>query len=202
MNGNDSQGGGFGSGGFLSGSDSPSPSPSLKPFGGGAGFNPQPQPTSQPQNSLHGSGFNPNETETFEAQSPNFNSGSSYNAYTPPTAADSSSASQITSAPHLALIPGLVFGIVSVALSLYVLVGPIRAIDKEQLFFSGLAWFIAAILGISSLGLYFSKDTALRSASLYQDVAWKKVLYFAVLVLIAIGTVLSAFLFAQYVGKQ
>lgn len=115
-------------------------------------------------------------------------------------ARSASKSSSINSAPVQFLAPSLICAVVSLAISIFVITSPIRAIDNEQLIYSVIAWLFA-LVGIPALWLYFTKDTEARSAGAYQSEGWKTAVYWVVIVGLGVAILMSAWLFAQWFGK-
>lgn len=108
---------------------------------------------------------------------------------------------QQNSAPSPRLIPGLAMGLVSILLSLYLFFSATAATETKYLVFSVIAWGLAGILGIGSLGWYFTGDAKARAEGNYLSVDWKNFLYWVTLAVLAVAVVLSAIHVALWFGK-
>ena len=86
-------------------------------------------------------------------------------------------------------------------LSGYTYFSSLREIDTTWGVLSGIAWLLAGVLGVSALGLYFTKNTQVKAEGPYQEIGWKQGLFYATLAVLIIAGVLSAILFALWVGR-
>ena len=107
-----------------------------------------------------------------------------------------------TSAPHLMLVPSLVLALISLVMLAVASFGPLRSIDAQWGVLSGVAWALSGIVGVSALGLYFSKNTQARAEGLYEIVGWKQALFYATVAALVIAVVLSSVMFALWFGRQ
>lgn len=181
--------------------------------GGGGGFGAGPvQPTQPPQPSQSAQPAQPAWPATATTPQPTQQSSWSSSRTEPDTAdfpavskpsraaRSASKSSSINSAPVQFLAPSLICAVVSLAISIFVITSPIRDIDNEQLIYSVIAWLFA-LVGISALWLYFTKDTEAKSAGAYQSEGWKTAVYWVVIVGLGVAILMSAWLFAQWFGK-
>jgi hypothetical protein len=67
---------------------------------------------------------------------------------------------------------------------------------------SAIGWLLAGPIAIGVLALFMSRDTLRRSAPVYLRPNWITAVYSVVMLLIAIGVVVSAFGFAIWVGRR
>ncbi|WP_277100581.1 hypothetical protein [Corynebacterium riegelii] len=107
-----------------------------------------------------------------------------------------------TSAPHLMLVPSLALAVISLVMLAIAGFGPLRSIDAQWGVLSGVAWALSGIVGVSALGLYFSKNTQARAEGLYQIVGWKQALFYVTVAALVIAVVLSSIMFALWFGRQ
>lgn len=107
-----------------------------------------------------------------------------------------------TSAPHTLLLPSLILALVSLILDAIVGFGPLRSIDTQWGVLTGVAWALSGIVGVSALGLYFTKNTEARANGLYEIVGWKQTLFYATIAALAIAVVISSVMFALWFGRQ
>lgn len=109
--------------------------------------------------------------------------------------------SRATSAPVLRLLPSLVCGVISLVLSVVITFGGHQATDTSFAVLAFVAWALAGVVGITALGWYFSEDNERRGSGLYLEVDWKRVLYWATVVVLVIAVIWSAVNIAQWAGK-
>lgn len=193
------------------------PQPGSGPAGGGWGANspqgggwgaqptpPQPAPPQpQPAQPQPAQSYSPApETQSYGGATsptpPSYGPGSQGGS----TAASSSAGDfTTTSAPHLMLLPSLILAAVSLILCAVVGFGPLRSIDTGWGVFSGIAWALSGIVGVSALGLYFTKNTEARAAGMYEYVGWKQGLFYATVAALVIAVVVSSIMFALWFGK-
>ena len=107
-----------------------------------------------------------------------------------------------TSAPHLMLVPSLVLAVISLVMLTITGFGPLRSIDAQWGVLSGIAWALSGIVGVSALGLYFSKNTQARAEGLYEIVGWKQALFYVTVAALVVAVVLSSIMFALWFGRQ
>ena len=107
----------------------------------------------------------------------------------------------IHSAPVHLLLPSLVLGIAAMSICAYLDFGPHTATDQAYKTFSVIAWFIAGIIGVGLVGVYFIADTHRRAESFYSFIGWKTALYWCTCAVITGGVIWSAIDIAHWVGK-
>lgn len=118
-----------------------------------------------------------------------------------PFSGSSSESLPPTSAPAARLAPSLVMGALSILLSLYLFLSSAAATETRYLIIASIAWVLAGVLGIGTLGWYFTGDATARAEGNYLSVDWKNLLYWATLVVLAVSVVLSAVHIALWFGK-
>ncbi|PRQ10577.1 hypothetical protein C1Y63_10715 [Corynebacterium sp. 13CS0277] len=107
----------------------------------------------------------------------------------------------IHSAPAHLLLPSLVLGVAAMAVCAYLDFGSHTATDQAYKTFSVIAWFMAGILGVGLVGVYFIADTRRRAESFYSFIGWKTALYWVTCAVITGGVIWSAIDIAHWVGK-
>lgn len=100
------------------------------------------------------------------------------------------------------LVPSLALAVISLVMLAIAGFGPLRSIDAQWGVLSGVAWALSGIVGVSALGLYFSKNTQARAEGLYQIVGWKQALFYVTVAALVIAVVLSSIMFALWFGRQ
>ena len=138
-----------------------------------------------------GGGYNPSQ-EGFSA---------THNAQ-PGGALGESGQLAFTSAPHLLLLPSLISGIIAVVLSLVLFTDAFTVSNSKYLPIAAGAWAFAGIVGIGCFGPYFRADNAQRTSGIYQVIGWKQGLYWATVIAVLLGIVLSAIHLGLWVGKN
>lgn len=108
----------------------------------------------------------------------------------------------ITSAPVARLVPSLVMGVISVVLSVFLFLSSTTATDSSYLPLTLVAWVLAGVLGIGALGMYFKGDADARASGMFVSIGWKEALYWATIVVLGLGVLLSAIHAGLYVGKN
>lgn len=189
---------GWGSGGGW-GAPQPGSGPSSQPAAPGGGWGSAPSgggwgSPAQPQQPAWGQ----ETTQSFGTSS--FGGGS--NANSQPEYGNQSDEFTTTSAPHLMLVPSLVLALISLVMLAIAGFGPLRSIDAQWGVLSGVAWALSGIVGVSALGLYFSKNTQARAEGLYEIVGWKQALFYVTVAALVIAVVLSSIMFALWFGRQ
>lgn len=107
-----------------------------------------------------------------------------------------------TTAPVARLVPSLVMGVISVVISLVLFFSSTTATDSSYLPLTMAAWVLAGVLGIGALGVYFKGDADARASGMFVSVGWKEALYWATIVVLGLGVLLSAIHAGLYVGKN
>lgn len=107
-----------------------------------------------------------------------------------------------TSAPHALLLPSLILALIALIIDAVVGFGPLRSIDTQWGVLTGIAWALSGIVGVSALGLYFTKNTEARANGLYEIVGWKQTLFYATVAVLVIAVVMSSIMFALWFGRQ
>ncbi|WP_311356526.1 hypothetical protein [Corynebacterium riegelii] len=176
------------------------------PSGGGWGSpSPQQAQPSQPQQPSWGQ-----DTTQSLGRDSSFDRGSfggtpssfGSNANSQPEYGDQPDEFTTTSAPHLMLVPSLALAVISLVMLAIAGFGPLRSIDAQWGVLSGVAWALSGIVGVSALGLYFSKNTQARAEGLYEIVGWKQALFYVTVAALVIAVVLSSIMFALWFGRQ
>ncbi|ANR63593.1 hypothetical protein C627_13380 [Corynebacterium glutamicum ZL-6] len=109
---------------------------------------------------------------------------------------------RLQSAPTEWILPGLVLGLISLGLNAWITFGAPVATDNLFLIVAGIAWVLAGILSVLSIGKYMSAVNERKSTGFYTEVPWKKALFTATVVLLVFAVVWSALDIALWVGKQ
>lgn len=109
---------------------------------------------------------------------------------------------RLQSAPTEWILPGLVLGLISLGLNAWITFGAPVATDNLFLIVAGIAWVLAGILSVLSIGKYMSAVNERKSTGFYTEVPWKKALFTATAVLLVFAVVWSALDIALWVGKQ
>ena len=131
--------------------------------------------------------------------------GGTQSPFTPPAPTGpeaGTTALAITSAPVARLVPSLVMGVISVVLSVFLFLSSTTATDSSYLPLTLVAWVLAGVLGIGALGVYFKGDADARASGMFVSVGWKEALYWATIVVLGLGVLLSAIHAGLYVGKN
>ena len=197
---------GWGSGGGW-GAPQPGSGPSSQPAAPGGGWgsapsgggwgspSPQQAQPSQPQQPSWGQ-------DTTQSLGRDSSFGNSFGGRAEPEYGDQSDEFTTTSAPHLMLVPSLALAVISLVMLAIAGFGPLRSIDAQWGVLSGVAWALSGIVGVSALGLYFSKNTQARAEGLYQIVGWRQALFYVTVAALVIAVVLSSIMFALWFGRQ
>lgn len=197
---------GWGSGGGW-GAPQPGSGPSSQPAAPGGGWgsapsgggwgspSPQQAQPSQPQQPSWGQ-------DTTQSLGRDSSFRNSFGGSAEPEYGDQSDEFTTTSAPHLMLVPSLALAVISLVMLAIAGFGPLRSIDAQWGVLSGVAWALSGIVGVSALGLYFSKNTQARAEGLYQIVGWKQALFYVTVAALVIAVVLSSIMFALWFGRQ
>lgn len=100
------------------------------------------------------------------------------------------------------LLPSLILALISLIIDAVVGFGSLRSIDTQWGVLTGVAWALSGIVGVSALGLYFTKNTEARANGLYEIVSWKQALFYATIAALVIAVVISSVMFALWFGRQ
>ncbi|WP_141738131.1 hypothetical protein [Corynebacterium sp. HMSC30G07] len=199
---------GWGSGGGW-GAPQPGSGPSPQPAAPGGGWgsapsggawgspSPQQAQPSQPQQPSWGQ-----DTSQSLGRDSSFGNSFGGGSSAEPEYGDQSDEFTTTSAPHLMLVPSLALAVISLVMLAIAGFGPLRSIDAQWGVLSGVAWALSGIVGVSALGLYFSKNTQARAEGLYEIVGWKQALFYVTVAALVIAVVLSSIMFALWFGRQ
>ncbi len=93
-------------------------------------------------------------------------------------------------------------GIISLGLNAWITFGSLVATDSAFAAIAGIAWVLAGILGVLSIGKYLAEVNERKSSGFYTEVPWKRVLFIIAGVLLFLAIVWSAVDIAQWAGKQ
>lgn len=108
---------------------------------------------------------------------------------------------RLQSAPTEWILPGLVLGLISLGLNAWITFGAPVATDNLFLIVAGIAWGLAGILSVLSIGKYMSAVNERKSTGFYTEVPWKKALFIATVILLVVAVVWSALDIALWAGK-
>ena len=109
---------------------------------------------------------------------------------------------RLQSAPTEWILPGLVLGLISLGINAWITFGVPVATDNLFGIVAGIAWVLAGILGVPSIGKYMSAVNDRKSTGFYSEVPWKKVLFTATVVLLVAAVLWSALDIALWAGKH
>ncbi|MEH0147063.1 hypothetical protein V6D40_05210, partial [Corynebacterium sp. Q4381] len=158
---------------------------------------PQPQPEPTPPPPAPGSAVGERQPQGFGGGSAPGGSSRSGGSPAAPQAEF-----KTTSAPHALLLPSLILALIALILDAVVGFGPLRSIDTQWGVLTGIAWALSGIVGVSALGLYFTKNTEARANGLYEIVGWKQTLFYATVAALVVAVVVSSVMFALWFGRQ
>ncbi|ANE04900.1 hypothetical protein [Corynebacterium crudilactis] len=170
-----SQNSGFGdSGGFSAGSPSGASGSSGGAFGGS-------------NQNASGSGFN---------------SGSAPVSSSRHSSGKKRGSGRLQSAPLEWILPGLVLGLISIGLNAWITFGSPVATDTSFFAVAVIAWILAGILGVLSVGKYMATVNERKSTGFYTEDPVKKLLFVSAAVLLLIAVLWSAGDIALWAGKR
>lgn len=110
--------------------------------------------------------------------------------------------SRLRSAPLEWILPGLGLGLVSLGLNAWLTFGSLVATDRVFAIVAAVAWFLAGICGVLSIGKYMAEVNERKSSGFYTEIPWKRALFIITAVILLIAVVWSAVDIAQWAGKR
>lgn len=109
---------------------------------------------------------------------------------------------RLQSAPVQFLLPGLILAVASIGLNAWITFGAAVATDGSFFITAGIAWALAGIAGVVSVGWYLAKLNERKAEGFYTDIPWKKMILYVTVILLIGAVVWSAFDIALWAGKR